>query len=453
MDEKKVKEVMMSKMPMHWKEEWRQLIMTMLEQIVVTRDEKQSKFSADFSYNLSFRHVPEVVINFGEDIRLIIKGHSVENNTMGDLFRISRNLLGLNDCKDCKDSKDCKASKHACTHFDHTRDASKRSEDFKGLPLNLWCSLIFHVAEYHCKEQSNHLHLKNFEPVELDETMKLDSVLNYNHQFWLPAQHYLKPLFATEFPHAKPDEWFPSVTPDWYDRFSLDGQVSWDVDLKLKLCQVLSNIQCGRLIAILYSVNDNDNNNNNNNTIVFGKCKLFMEDILSRLATMARKNSRKEAKSFSKRHPLCFSAPSSSVVSVDDNDYGFLDIPSAINLKVCITAEEINELVAWVYTCFVENYDSIALPNTSQCSDAPHSDTLNWSSAFPTLDDHFSDPFNLRGVLATTQMARAFDYFSNTNSNVFDFLSGVERLSSRLPIAVAKLTCGFLQFPSASLKN
>lgn len=453
-----VKEIMLAKMGSHWKDEWRQSIVKLLEQIEVI----QSSEPHQSELRLSFRHTSSVVIVFADEIRWKFRCPPSYREDQNSPFELSRDFLDLGD-----------------------------------LPANLWYSLLFHVSEVigqRNKETSTRLHCFDFPAlsgsfVQNDKDYRkiewnYNQERNYDNQMWLPAQHYLKDIFRFGFGYAKPDTWFPSP-PGRKFGFILDGQVCWNVNLKLKLCEELSTIQCERIVSILYPArNDNGHNDNDTkshsdlNSLVPATsaevCKQFVKTALAALATAARLNANQKVEKFSKRHPLNWpaemktSTSSSVMVTRDNNDggypgdiykYAFIN-SRATELKETVGNTEMCEVIAWIYTCFSENYDRVVVPDPSvtttttniTAASASDPDLANWGSAFPTTTDDFSDPLNLRGTLANTQTAEAINYFRDANSCVFDFLSASERASSRLPTALCKLTCEFIQFPSVALK-
>lgn len=446
-----VKKIMLAKMGSHWKDEWRQSIVKLLEQIEVDEVVQSRKSSQPHQseLRLSFRHTSSVVILFTNEIEWKFQYPLSYREDQNMPFELSRDFLDLDD-----------------------------------LPANLWYSLLFHVSEAigqrSCKTSAQ-LYCLDCPALSggfftSDESWeikwKYSQERNYDNQMWLPAQHYLKDLFQLGFGYVKPDTWFPS--PSGRFGFVLDGQVYWSANLKLKLCEVLSSIQCEQIVSILYPArNDNGSDHNDNDTsdlniFVPTKpaeiCKQFLKTALDALARVTRLNSGRNFERFSKRHPLNWPAE----MTRDNNDggyprdiydYAFIN-PRATEVKETVGKTKMRELIAWIYTCFSENYDRIVVPDpsngsntTTNITDAASSsgpNLANWGSTFPTATDDFSDPLNLHGTLATTQTAQAISYFRDANSYVFNFLSDAERLSCRLPTAVANLTCEFIQFPSAT---
>lgn len=423
----KVKEIMLAKMPGHWKVEWRQAVTKMLKRIKVEEVDRdtlkrmqQSGNKWDkgvTSYRLLFRGAPSFSILFGSEMEFEILDVKV-GYYLRDHLLFSRKVLNL-----------------------------------QVLPLNLWYSLLFHVAYDNCKETDReHGHEIPRLHTRLDGTIE---DMDKDNQVWLPAQHYLPALFAEGFAYILPDTWVP--TAEGQCGYSLDGKVHWSNSWRLKLCGIISLIQCEQIVNHLFTTSAT-------RLVEFADaaavCRAFVKKSLYQINQATYYFT---TYPFSQRHPIIWpSNNNGTTIKVEESNfdiyqYAFGDFsnPFATELKKLISQNEIQKIMEWIYTCFGENYDRINMQycQSDSSSSSESSELSESSTTFPSAADDFSDPLNLRGVLSTTQAAKTLDHFRATNISVFNCLSALDQLSSRLPTALCKLTCEFLQFPSAILQH
>lgn len=396
----RIKEIIRSKMDAHWKVEWRQAVENMLSQILVFEINKPDEVGkitmCDLAprYQLCFRGVYGLSIVFGNEIEFIFANWSSEQDLV-----VSRKMLNLQE-----------------------------------LPLNLWYSLIFHVAYDNCKQVSKD---HGFELPRLCKNA-VDDNMDDDNQMWVPAQHYLPAVFSNDFAYVLPDRWI-SIPKGGYG-YILDGKMNWDNNWKLKICSVISVVQCEQIVNHLFALD---------NSINYQIATVFCKGLVRQSLAQFERISIFSTSPFFEQHPIIWpsvlietNSTNSTNNSTDDEsqfniyEHVFGGTNSFIELvKPSISQSEMDKMMKWIYTCYGENYDIVC----------------NLSNAFPSAADDFSDPLNLCGILSTTQAAKTLDYFRDANISVFSCLSSPEQLSSRLPTALAKLTCCYLQFPSAKL--